>query len=165
MARDRRSAIVAHPEQGSEWGDWLGEFTWDWFVTLTFPDVIHPEQAAKRHARWTRALEKYERRRVRQARALEYQKRGVIHYHALLWGVRPDTRRLDWMDAWHAIAEGHARIVQYDPALGAAHYLAKYVTKGGEIDLLGPWWRGRGRDDHARPTWPGGGDDAGRERE
>jgi len=159
MARDRRAPIVSHPEQGPEWGAWLGAFPWDWFVTQTFPDVVGPEQAARLHKRWTRALEDYERHDVRQARALEFQKRGVLHYHALLWGVRPDTRRLDWMDAWHAISGGYARIVQYDPALGAAHYCAKYVTKGGEIDLLGPWWRVRELADLAHDSSTGGGDD------
>jgi hypothetical protein len=72
---------------------------------------------------------------VRWVRALEVQRRGVIHYHALLGGAGVDElRRLSWMDEWDQLA-GYARIEQ--PANGEAvrAYCAKYVAKGGELDL------------------------------
>ena len=64
--------------------------------TFTFRDLVHPEAADKRFrvlisqanrvlwgVRW------YQRRQgLRWVRALEYQKRDVIHYHALLAGVQ-----------------------------------------------------------------------------
>jgi len=164
LARDRRTPWVTRPEEADQWGAFLGGFPWDWFTTQTFPDVIGPDAAARLHKRWTRALEEFLGHAVRQARALEFQKRGVIHYHALLWGVHPDTRRIDWEGAWQEISGGYAAIYPYDPTRGARYYVGKYVAKGGEVDLLGPWWRGRGRDDHPRPTRPRGGDDAEPER-
>jgi hypothetical protein len=48
-------------------------------------------------------------------RALEYQKRDVIHYHALLAGVQ-DLRRLTWMDRWHELA-GYGRIEPIESAV------------------------------------------------
>ncbi len=49
-------------------------------------------------------------------------------------------RRLTFMDRWQELSGGFARIVAYDPARGAGFYLGKYVAKGGEVDLGGPWW-------------------------
>jgi len=78
---------------------------------------------------------------MRWARALEYQKRGVIHYHALIWfGGASEARRLTAMDRWFEIGQGIARIFTYNPQLGATHYLGKYIAKGGEIDYGGQWW-------------------------
>jgi hypothetical protein len=50
-----------------------------------------------------------------QVRALEYQKRDVIHYHALITGVE-DLRRLYWMDRWHELA-GYGRIEPIESAV------------------------------------------------
>lgn len=142
MARDRCSPEPVRPDLQHPMGNWLGTFPWNWYATMTFADTIHPEQAARRWARWVRDLEERQRQRIRWARALEYQKRGVIHYHALVWfGGADEARRLTGMDRWEEIGAGYARIVQYDSALGATHYLGKYIAKGGEIDLGGKWWR------------------------
>jgi hypothetical protein len=136
---------------------------------MTFSEPVHPEQAAKRWERWVCDLEQREVRSVgapeyqetmtfaepvhqaqaarrcrgvRWARALEYQKRHVIHYHALLWfGGEGEPHRFTAMGRWEKIGEGWARIFTYDPQLGASHYLGKYISKGGEIDLGGKWWR------------------------
>ncbi len=117
-------------------GLWLTGFPWSWYSTHTFPDLIHPEQAGKLWGRFVRELPP-----TRWARALEYQKRGVIHYHALVWfGGAGESRRLTFMDRWQALSGGFARIVAYDPARGATYYLGKYLAKGGEIDFGGPWW-------------------------
>jgi hypothetical protein len=78
------------------WIALLGRWEWEWFCTFTFRDLVHPEAADKRFrvlisqanrvlwgVRW------YQRRQgLRWVRALEYQKRDVIHYHALLAGVQ-----------------------------------------------------------------------------
>lgn len=148
LPRPARSWSLLGPagELREAWGTWLSGFRWDWYCTMTFRYQVHPEQAAKRWARWVRRLEKKTRQAVRWARALEYQKRGVIHYHALIYfgpqGVifgDPGPRRLTWMDRWQEIGDGYARIVRYDPQRGAGFYLGKYVAKGGEVDIGGPW--------------------------
>ena len=65
---------------------------------------------------------------------MELQRRGTIHYHALLAGVGA-VRRLTMMDEWAKLA-GWARIrpVEHQDRV------AKYVAKGGVIDLGGPGW-------------------------
>lgn len=142
MARDRRNFEPVRPDLRDVTGEWLAGFPWDWYATMTFAELVHPEQAAKRWRHWVRDLEKREAHRVRWARALEYQRRGVIHYHALVWfGGAPQARRLTAMDRWHELGQGFSRIVTYDPDLGATHYLGKYLAKGGEIDLGGVWWQ------------------------
>ena len=70
------------------WIAFLGRWEWEWFCTFTFRDLVHPEAADKRFRvfisqanrvlfgiRWS----KHERG-LRWVRALEYQKRDVIHY-------------------------------------------------------------------------------------
>ena len=66
----------------------------------------------------------------------EPQRRGVIHFHALMAGVG-DVRRLGVMDEWDRIA-GFARIAEPEQHDAVAKYVSKYVVKGGEIDMGGP---------------------------
>jgi len=126
------------------WIALLGRWEWEWFCTFTFRDLVHPEAADKRFRvlisqanrvlyghRWHK-----QGRGLRWVRALEYQKRDVIHYHALMAGVQ-DLRRLTWMDRWHELA-GYARIEPIESSAAVSRYVSKYVVKGGEIDLGGP---------------------------
>jgi len=109
-------------------------------VTLTFAAAVHPEQADKRFQSWVRDLRKRERRGVRWVRTLESQERQVLHIHALFWfGGREEARRLIVMHRWEEIGQGYARIFPYNPQRGAAYYLGKDITNGGEIDLGGLW--------------------------
>jgi hypothetical protein len=86
------------------WIALLGRWEWEWFCTFTFRDLVHPEAADKRFrvliSQANRALFGtmwYKRNQgLRWVRALEYQKRDVIHYHALMAGVQ-DLRRLTWI--------------------------------------------------------------------
>ena len=126
------------------WIALLGRWEWEWFCTFTFRDLVHPEAADKRFRvlisqanrvlyghRWHK-----QGRGLRWVRALEYQKRDVIHYHALMAGVQ-DLRRLTWMDRWHELA-GYARIESIESTAAVARYVSKYVVKQGEIDMGGP---------------------------
>jgi hypothetical protein len=126
------------------WIALLSRWQWEWFATFTFRDMVHPEAADKRFRllisqanrvlygpRW------YKRNNgIRWCRALEYQKRDVIHYHALLSNIL-DLRRLFWMDRWNELA-GYARIEHISSIHAVYRYVSKYVIKGGEIDLGGP---------------------------
>ncbi|GAH96976.1 unnamed protein product, partial [marine sediment metagenome] len=59
-------------------------------------------------------------------RVTELQDRGTLHFHALIGGVG-DIRRLLFKDFWEL--NGFARVEAYDPARGAASYVAKYLNK------------------------------------
>lgn len=115
----------------------------DWYATLTFREPVHPESADKRYRRWLHKINRevlgvrYWKRSkgVFWVRALEWQKRGVLHFHCLIAGVK-GLRRLSYMDKWNELA-GYARIWKYDKNLGAKYYLGKYLTKKGEFDIGG----------------------------
>jgi len=117
------------------WGQFLGQFEWDWFVSLTFREEV-PTFRAHRLVRWyTSDLEKAAGVPIFWFRADEYGERlGRFHIHLLIGNVG-HLRRLNWMDEWNRRA-GYARILPFEKTKGAAFYCAKYVTKQfGDWDL------------------------------
>lgn len=120
-----------------------------WFCTFTFTEDVHPERAAKLFRLFVRRLNRkiygrhFERRGLEGVfwvLAWEYQRRGVLHFHALFGDVRDLNslaRRLDWMDAWHGFGPpaGFARIEAINDQHAVRDYVTKYVVKGGQIDL------------------------------
>jgi hypothetical protein len=129
-----------------EWTAFLMRFPMQWFCTMTFAYPIHPEAADKLWRLWISKLNRsiygvrwyrHDHTQVFWIRALEWQRRDVIHYHALVGDVRDMNtlaRRLDWMDEWRALA-GIARIYTIESDEDVRRYVSKYVTKGGEIEL------------------------------
>lgn len=130
------------------WEAYLTTFKWDWFATLTFKgNVVGPELADRRFRRWRSDLctsfagDKWRERPAQipyHVRALEWQKRGVIHFHALV-GYRTDAMRDNlfrrrWQDAWRDL-NGYARIDRIRDVGAVSRYCAKYCSKGGELDL------------------------------
>lgn len=128
------------------WDTFLGRYAWDWFVTLTFAEEKHPEAADKTFRVWVSELQqavaginyqKKPRDQVRWARGLEWQKRGVIHFHALMYhrmNLNLCQRRLTWMDEWTRLTGAFARIHPCDSSGAVRAYIAKYCGKGGEVD-------------------------------
>lgn len=115
-------------------------------MTLTFRDDVHPEAADKRFRVWISRINRalYGRRwhehgrGVRWVRALERTRRDVVHFHALIGGADiAELRRWSWMREWNELA-GFARIEPPRSGERVRRYCAKYVTKGGEVDVGGP---------------------------
>jgi len=129
------------------WTEFVDRWLWEWMLHLTFRDHVHPERAGKLFRVLVSKVNRdlygprwYKKRAgIRWVRGLEYQKRGVIHFHALFAGVR-SLRRLTYMDWWEEAA-GYARIQPIESQRGAIRYIVKYVAKGGEVDL-GGFYRG-----------------------
>jgi len=129
------------------WQEFLGRWEWDWFCTFTFRgESVHPEKADKAFRHFVNIINRtlYGSRwfehgdGIRWLRALEIQRRGVIHYHALLGDHKlHDLRRLTYMDKWDEIA-GFARIEAIRSSVAVMRYVSKYVLKDGEIELGGP---------------------------
>jgi len=126
------------------WCEFLGRWQWQWFCTLTFREIVHPEAADKSFRYFTSKLNRqlYGPRWYKKAhggipwvRALEYQRRGVIHFHALFADIE-GVRRLSWMDTWDEIA-GYARIEAIKDKWAVRRYVTKYCLKEGEIELGG----------------------------
>lgn len=130
---------------GESWADWLKDDRWGWqyFVTLTFKQDVHPEQANRCFRRWVRRInEKTFGKRYRRSgqgitwvRGLEFQRRGVIHFHALFSGLPELWSRFGAMSLWENLVDnsGFARIFPYRVA--ASNYISKYVSKGGDLDF------------------------------
>lgn len=128
------------------WIALLEPFGFQWFCTLTFELNVHPESGLKKFKRFTNEINRalYGRRWMKTNQggihwvvALERQKRGVIHFHALM-GAHEDlnvvARRLSWMDRWQVLA-GFARIEPIRDNTAVRRYVTKYVVKGGDIEF------------------------------
>ena len=110
------------------WGQFLSQFSWDWFVTLTFRDEVKSFSAHRLFERFARAIERAAEQPIFWFKADEIGTHGGrFHIHALFGNVG-HLRRLFWMDRWSELA-GYARILPFNEKRGAAYYCAKYVTK------------------------------------
>lgn len=121
-----------------EFGAWLSRPAWNWYTTHTFKaDFVAKRKADRNWYAWFNNLRVsakavgltsscYGSAAPFYFRVAEYQERGTLHYHALVGGVG-DIRRLLFKDLWELY--GFARVEKYEPALGAAHYVAKYLNK------------------------------------
>ena len=131
----------------SEWTRWLARYPWTWFVTLTFRYGVHPEQAHKRFMRFVHIINQqlygrnYHKRPgtgIYWVLALEYQKRGVIHFHALMaddFNLNTRLSRKVQEQRWEKMA-GFARIYPIDDRMTAVTgYVSKYVAKDGELEV------------------------------
>ena len=134
----------------SGWVEFISRSDWQWFATFTFKDETHPETADKSFKYWCRLLDEsngYKSgtksthiRRCTWVRGLEWQKRGVVHFHALIgnlpWDIDTRTSRSFWQEAWCTMLKvGIARIHPVEDVGGVAGYISKYCAKGGEVDL------------------------------
>lgn len=129
------------------WEALLDRYVWEWFATFTFKDRVHPESADKLFRVWMSKLQRSvagsrwfnkPQDTVRWARGLEWQRRGVLHYHALLFHRRSlfqvaDMRR--FQGVWEDLTSSFCRIYPCDSGAAVRAYIAKYCGKGGEVDI------------------------------
>ena len=141
--------IYLRRKAGKGWADWLlsEDWGWQWYITLTFLEDVHPEQADKCFRRWVRKQnERIYGKRYRQrhkgitwVRGMEYQRRGVIHFHSLFSDIPEDWEdeefRFKAMRDWENTADkcGYSRVFPYKE--GACRYISKYISKGGVLDI------------------------------
>lgn len=119
------------------WGQFLSQFPWDWFVTLTFREPVPSFRAYRMFRRFVADIERAAGLPIAWFLVFEYGARnGRLHIHALMSNTA-HLSRLWWLDEWNRRA-GYARILPFDCRRGAVYYCAKYVTKGiGEWELVG----------------------------
>jgi hypothetical protein len=127
------------------WECFLARYEWQWFVTLTFADAVHPEAADKAFRLFVSSLNRslYGPRWAKKGqgvywiRATEFQKRGVLHYHALMADPKDlevSASRMAWRNWWFE-RFGIADIQKPYDIAAASGYVAKYVAKEGELDI------------------------------
>lgn len=157
VAPGPREAVERLPSPiENAWIDFLKVHDWRWFGTFTYKDPIHPEAADKQFRLWAKRLDERNGvqsrkpadhyRRCMWVRGLEWQKRNVLHYHALIGNIPAfsgqDERALSELE-WLTISGGFARIEQIESVESSIAYCAKYTAKGGEVDFsanLKPDW-------------------------
>ena len=109
------------------WVDLLNRYNWDWFATLTFRSPPTTYTANNRLRRWLNTIQRQEKRNIGYYKGMEFTRSGVPHFH-LLMGNLDGVRRDKYWELWFS-QNGRARILPYNPELGAGHYLTKYVVK------------------------------------
>lgn len=141
-----RDLVVA---TSAAWVELLGRYEWAWFATFTFKEAIHPEAADKKFRYWvSKVAESYlgknwrtkPKREPQWVRGLEWQKRQVLHYHALVTNLPREYVEFAWRvffrQVWAGLDNGgYGRIDACDGGAAVYAYLTKYVVKGGEIDV------------------------------
>jgi len=87
----------------SVWSEWLDEYKWDWFASLTFRNEVTKKTSAnKKWNKWLKALENELNDRVGYFRCTELQKgRKVLHFHSLMLNLSGlHTRTMgNWLKA------------------------------------------------------------------
>lgn len=158
--------------QREEWRALIQEHKWELFVSLTFQhDVMSPVLARQRFDKWMGSLNcdlfgwRYRRKGkgIRYALGIEYQKRGVVHFHVLMSapGLIENVSYKRMHALWQTngqrnpstgafvteirkgkevprLVNGYSFIEPVDDQNCVTGYLTKYISKGGQIDLWLP---------------------------
>jgi hypothetical protein len=121
--------------QNGEWldelVDWLDEYAWQWFCTLTSRPGMSEAQVRWRLLRWAEHLQQeFGTPDFQWVGVPEHGTTGLnFHYHVLVAGLKPGcgvTERLQFMRRWWKLA-GEARIEDFKANSGGVRYVLKHV--------------------------------------
>jgi len=139
VLREELAAFLAPPR-----------FNWCSYMSLTFRDDQLPKKGALNHFKiLTRMIKEWHETEQRAFVCEEYGRSfGRVHLHALVeHPILPLARiKTRWDDA-----KGYADIKQFNPALGAIHYVTKYIVK--DSADLGEWRIVSTRDLDGEADW------------
>lgn len=113
------------------WGEHLGGYPWDHFLTLTFRRESVPDFARRAWLSYVRRVEHLADMPLTWFYGTEYGTLGRLHLHALTLNTgQLSIAQLhrEWFQP-PPQSRGLTKIAVYSPLLGASHYVAKYVTK------------------------------------
>lgn len=140
------------------YGQWLAGYSWQLFFTGTYdldrqrcsPRGPHPEAALKHYLSWVRGANevlhgrRHDRRGIpglQWCMALELQRRGVVHCHAVVADPTTDlspysmaSARADLRELWYR-DHGIARLEVAESREAVSSYVCKYVVKDGEFEI------------------------------
>ena len=128
--RDLRRLINANV------GAYGGEFTAK-FLTLTFADNIQDLKAANKEfmlfiKRLNYKLFNTKKANLKYSVVVEFQKRGAIHYHTLIYNM-PYVKANDIANVW---GNGFVKINKIDNVDNVGAYVCKYITKDNADERL-----------------------------
>lgn len=143
------------------WAQFLGRTPWQLFGTHTFrihhagrSGGVHPEKASKALRFFVSSINRdlYGRdwgRRwhggLQWAVGQEFHKDGRLHLHSVIAAPTGDLYRLVRFSEWHRFWRkefGNNRLERPRSQEHVSHYIAKYVSKAGEVDFsknFGAW--------------------------
>lgn len=135
MSQSDTGTVAGNTPNGSAvkraWGEHLGRYPWDHFLTLTFRRESIPDFARRSWLSYTRRVEQLAGMPLTWFYGTEYGALGRLHLHALTLNTgQLSIAQLhrEWFQP-PPQSRGLTKIAVYSPLLGAAHYVAKYVTK------------------------------------
>lgn len=139
------------PSLQDEWSKFLSQITkFDQFLTLTFKDPVGEELSDKQFSKWLRQVNillfgkrfRENKLGLTAIKGIEKQMRGAIHFHVLLSGVPKHLDSPSMRDSLCVVWEnchpnnGFANCQTVKNSMSVAKYISKYVSKGGEIDII-----------------------------
>ena len=151
--REKFIALADHRKRQEEWAkrnqqrttlpDAYGEFLstladWDWFVTITFRDILPRDLAIARIEEWLADIQAaVGGKQIGWILAEEFGRiGGRYHCRMLVTGVGKERRKFWWNEAFRRF--GRSEIRPFDPRKAAAFYAAKYAAKQlGQIQFGG----------------------------
>ena len=112
------------------YGEFLSKLAqWDWFVTITFRDILPRDLAIARIEEWLSDIQaKVGGKQIGWILAEEFGRiGGRYHCHMLVTGVGKERRKFWWTEAFRRF--GRSEIRPFSPWRAAAFYAAKYAAK------------------------------------
>ncbi len=115
-------------KQKQEYVDWLREYNWAWFCTLTFRDGVWRKAAVRLFGKWIAQIQAVEPDLISWVRMGEYSRKNHrYHLHVLIAGVQNVTLR-QATARWERLA-GRAEIGLYDSNRRGLEYLLKSLEE------------------------------------
>jgi hypothetical protein len=120
------------------YAEWLENWTWDLFATLTHPGYPSRTVVERKGKRWISDVgEEYGTPSFRYVMVLESGAYGDNnHLHILIGGLKRKARRFPWpiKHRWEEMA-GHATITRFDPEQGGIRYLLKTLLPDRDFEI------------------------------
>jgi hypothetical protein len=120
------------------YADWLSNWSWDWFGTLTHRGFPCRKTVQRKFDLWIADLRR--EHGTQQFRYVSVVESGAhadnFHLHVLIGGLRKRIRPFPhgWRDRWQEIA-GQAVIGKYDPNQGGIRYLLKTLLPDRDFEI------------------------------
>lgn len=112
------------------YGDFLEQFEWSHFGTLTFDWPTSPAGALQQFSKWISRIEKPRGQEIPWFGAVELGESNLAHVHTLIY-TQSSVKIL--RQIWGA---GVSHVVPYDPRKAATHYVTKDILlRSSEYDI------------------------------
>lgn len=101
------------------------------FLTLTMREVVEISEANKSFNRFSTKIRQRLGKEIRYISVPEFQKRGAVHFHVLIWGLEENLIKTERHTRFIAKlwSEGFIDLKKTDGSIKLAGYLGKYMAK------------------------------------